>query len=84
MSLTGILRMLWRLGLSYTRPTYTLAKADPEKQRTFRREMDMIKNEKTVLLYQDETHVRVYQSLHATWAKKGKQKQSLPMVITPM
>jgi transposase len=28
-----------------------------------------------VLLYQDETHVRAYQSLHATWAEVGKQKQ---------
>ncbi|WP_078411358.1 helix-turn-helix domain-containing protein [Priestia abyssalis] len=43
MSLTGILRMLWRLGLSYTRPTYVLAKADPEKQRVFRQEMNLIK-----------------------------------------
>jgi transposase len=43
MSLTGILRMLWRLGLSYTRPTYVLAKADPEKQRVFRQEIDLIK-----------------------------------------
>jgi transposase len=43
MSLTGILRMLWRLGLSYTRPTYVLAKADPEKQRVFRQEIHLIK-----------------------------------------
>jgi transposase len=28
-----------------------------------------------VLLYQDETHVRAYQSLHATWSEVGKQKQ---------
>ncbi len=27
--------VLKRLGLSYTRPTYTLAKADPEKQKQF-------------------------------------------------
>jgi hypothetical protein len=26
-------------------------------------------------LYQDETHVRAYQSLHATWSEVGKQKQ---------
>jgi hypothetical protein len=30
-----------------------------------------------VLLYQDETHVRAYQSLHATWSEVGKQKQVL-------
>ncbi|MGG3681980.1 MULTISPECIES: hypothetical protein [Aeribacillus] len=32
MSCTGILRMLWRLRLSYTRSTYVLAKADPDQQ----------------------------------------------------
>ena len=34
----GMSLLLERLGLSYTRPTYTLAKADPEKQRVFREE----------------------------------------------
>ncbi|MCM3735190.1 IS630 family transposase [Bacillus cytotoxicus] len=28
-----------------------------------------------VLLYQDETHVRAYQSLHATWSQRGSQRQ---------
>ena len=28
-----------------------------------------------MLLYQDETHVRAYQSLHVTWSEVGKQKQ---------
>ena len=28
-----------RLGLSHTRPSYTLANADPEKQREFREEI---------------------------------------------
>ena len=31
----GMSLLMERLGLSYTRPTYTLAKADPEKQRVF-------------------------------------------------
>jgi hypothetical protein len=43
MSCTGILRMLWRLRLSYTRPTYMLAKADSEKQQVFDHEIDLIK-----------------------------------------
>lgn len=34
----GVSKMLHALGLSYTRPTYTLEKADPEKQRTFSEE----------------------------------------------
>lgn len=43
MSLTGILRMLWRLQLSYTRPTYVLKKADPKKQKVFQLQMATIK-----------------------------------------
>jgi transposase len=39
----GIMGMLRRMGLSYTRPTYTLAKADPKKQGAFLLQMDMIK-----------------------------------------
>lgn len=34
-SLRGMSRLLARQGLSYTRPTYTLEKADSEKQRVF-------------------------------------------------
>jgi transposase len=78
MSCTGILRMLWRLRLSYTRPTYVLVKVDSQKQKAFEHEIDLIKkllNNDTVLLYQDETHVRAYQSLHATWSEVEKQKQ---------
>lgn len=34
-SLRGVSKMLERLGLSYTKPTYTLAQADEEKQNEF-------------------------------------------------
>jgi transposase len=34
-SLRGVFKMMHRLGLSYTKPTYTLAAADPEKQSQF-------------------------------------------------
>lgn len=34
-SLRGVSKMMQRQGLSYTKPTYTLAAADPEKQRQF-------------------------------------------------
>lgn len=34
-SLRGVSKVMERLGLSYTKPTYTLAAADPEKQRQF-------------------------------------------------
>ncbi|MBP8076208.1 MAG: winged helix-turn-helix domain-containing protein [Phocaeicola sp.] len=35
-SLKGMPLIMERLGLSHTRPSYTLANADPEKQRKFR------------------------------------------------
>jgi len=34
-TLRGVSRLLHDLGLSYTKPTYTLAKADPLKQKEF-------------------------------------------------
>jgi transposase len=34
----GVSKLLHALGLSYTRPTYTLKKADPAKQETFRQD----------------------------------------------
>ncbi len=42
----GMSLLMERLGLSYTRPTYTLAKANPEKQRVFLEETfpDLKKN----------------------------------------
>ena len=42
-STRGMLNLFQRLGLSYTRPTYTLDKADPEKQETFRETFETLK-----------------------------------------
>jgi putative transposase len=39
----GMLQVFHRLNLSYTRPTYTLAKADEEKQEAFRQEFEVLK-----------------------------------------
>ena len=39
----GMRNLFERLGLSYTRPTYTLAKADPQKQDDFRQEFEAVK-----------------------------------------
>lgn len=35
-TLKGVAKLLHALGLSYTRPTYTLKKAEPERQRHFK------------------------------------------------
>ena len=42
-SINGMLDLLHRIKLSYTRPTYTLAKADPEKQEAFKQEFEGLK-----------------------------------------
>ncbi len=39
----GMLEVLHRLNLSFTRPTYTLAKADPQKQEEFKQEFELLK-----------------------------------------
>ena len=39
----GMRDLFYRIGLSYTRPTYTLDKADPKKQEEFRQEFDEVK-----------------------------------------
>ncbi len=43
MTRTGVLRMLWRLSFSYTRPTYVLKKANLKKQQAFSRQLEWIK-----------------------------------------
>lgn len=42
-SARGMLNLFERVGLSYTRPTYTLDKADPKKQEQFRKTFEALK-----------------------------------------
>jgi transposase len=39
----GSRELLYRLGFSHTRPTYTLAKADPEQQEAFKQQFEEVK-----------------------------------------
>ena len=39
----GTHEVLQRINLSFTRPTYTLAKADPQKQEEYRQDFDLLK-----------------------------------------
>jgi transposase len=43
MSHSGMATVLHRLNLSYTRPTYVLAKADKVKQETFKKDFEILK-----------------------------------------
>lgn len=40
---SGMLKVLQRLELSFTKPTYTLAKADPKKQEEFKASFEVLK-----------------------------------------
>ncbi len=39
----GMAEVLYRMELSFTRPTYTLAKADPQKQEQFKQDFELLK-----------------------------------------
>nr|WP_232467157.1 winged helix-turn-helix domain-containing protein [Anoxybacillus flavithermus] len=45
MSREGIRKLLHRLRLSWTRPTYKLVKGNPTHQAAFQKELEFIKNE---------------------------------------
>lgn len=74
----GATLLVKRLNLSFTRPTYTLGNADSQKQDQFREEIAGAKNWKMGLiqhiLFEDESMVRDYQAIGATWFERGKQK----------
>jgi len=64
-------------------PDVQLEKGNPDGQKPFEKQMDLIKNlitketEEAVLLYIDETHIRSYHVLRSTWFKIGRQKRVL-------
>jgi len=70
--------VFYRLKLSYTRPTYMLARADPVKQEEFKQRLEQIKkllNEKiSCIRYEDESMIRDYQAIQKTWFAKGQQR----------
>lgn len=77
--LRSVLRLLHFLKLSWTRPTYVLAKADPAKQAEFRIEVrnhqkDLCTGKIDRLMFQDESMIRDYQAIQKTWFPKGQQR----------
>ncbi|WP_411842774.1 IS630 family transposase [Salinicoccus sp. HZC-1] len=78
-SLKGMSIVLKRRGLSFTRPTYTLEKADPEKQRQFKEDTfpalkKLIFEEIDHLLFVDESMIRDYPAIGPTGFRKGQQR----------
>lgn len=75
----GVSKMMKRLGLNYTKSTYTLAAADEENQKefvetTFPEVKKHENGEIDHILFQDESMIRDYQALQYTWFEKGKQR----------
>ncbi len=75
----SVRELMYRLGMSFTAPTYRLAKADPEKQKAFLARFECLRkqllDEKIDrILFIDETMIRDYQALSRTWFPKGRQK----------
>lgn len=70
--------IFYRQNLSFTRPTYTLEKADPEKQASYQQEFEEVKKllygEIDLILFEDESMIRDDQAIICTWFPKGQQK----------
>jgi hypothetical protein len=67
MSHRRMAEVLYRLNLSYTRPTYVLAKADKEKQEQFKNDFEELKKHLNglvdTILFKDESMIRDCQAL---------------------
>jgi len=75
----GVRNIFERIGLSYTRPTYTLKKADPEKQKAFIEGFEKVKKKLIFddiqhILFQDESMIRDYQAIMKNWFPVGEQR----------
>lgn len=71
--------VLYRLNLSYIRPTYVLAKADKKKQEQFKNNFEELKKHLDglvdTILFQDESMIRDYQAIQKTCFIKGQQRK---------
>ncbi|MDQ0196746.1 transposase [Paenibacillus wynnii] len=68
------------MGFSYTKPTYTLARADLDKQKAFKEEIfpalkKVLNHEIDHLLFEDELMILDYQALQYNWFLKEKQRK---------
>lgn len=81
MSVRGISTMLKRMNFSFTKATYSLAKADEDAQAFFRKHIfaELKKQVETEeidhLLFEDESMIRSYQALQYNWFPRGRQRK---------
>ncbi|WP_240418716.1 IS630 family transposase [Paenibacillus periandrae] len=80
-SVRGVSKVLKRSGFSFTKATYTLAKADQEAQTAFRDvtfpELKRKLGDGAIdhLLFEDESMIRAYQALQYSWFPRGQQRK---------
>jgi len=77
MSLRGMAEVLYRLNLSYIRPTYVLAKADKMKYEDFKTLIKLLNGEVVNISFEDESMIRDYQAIQKTWFLRGHQRKIL-------
>ncbi|WP_407944952.1 IS630 family transposase [Paenibacillus cymbidii] len=81
MSVRGISAMLKRMSFSFTKATYSLAKADADAQAFFRKQTfthlkkQVEAEEIDHLLFEDESMIRSYQALQYNWFPRGRQRK---------
>ncbi|AET59687.1 transposase-like protein [Paenibacillus terrae HPL-003] len=80
-TLKGASKWLNRLGFSYTKATYTLARADVEEQQQFQDvtlselKDQLDRGDIDHLLFEDESSIRAYMALQYNWFPKGQQRE---------
>ncbi|GGE02641.1 IS630 family transposase [Paenibacillus nasutitermitis] len=73
--------MLKRMNFSFTKATYSMAKADEDAQALFRKQTfvqlkKQVENEKIDhLLFEGESMIRSYQALQYNWFPRGRQRK---------
>lgn len=81
MSVRGISAMLKRMNFSFTKATYTLAKADRDAQESFREhtfarlKKQLEAEEIDHLFFEDESMIRSYQAFQYNWFPRGRQRK---------
>jgi hypothetical protein len=80
-SACGMPKVLHRLNLSYPRPSYTLAKAEPQKEEEFKEGFAALKRTSRRkigrLLFEEDSTIRDYQGITKKWFERGKHRLTL-------
>ncbi|WP_246096674.1 IS630 family transposase [Paenibacillus sinopodophylli] len=80
-TLKGVSKILMRLGFSYTKATYSLARTNEKEQLQFREttlptlKEQLSQGKINHLLFEDKSSIRAYMALQYNWFPKGQQRK---------